>query len=156
MDAQALEPQRVIDADSSRRRERTLIASLLDLDNSVGDGKIGPNISSALAHCPEYWDDPEARIVGVAIRACLKSGRPITLCSVSEYLPKQYRLIINGKQFADGISMELAEYEAFDLLLRYRGKRLSQLLGKAWQQSREHPERAESIKRATIKQLEEF
>lgn len=146
------DPIRIIDTDSSRRRECTLIATLLDL----GGGKIGPNVSSALAHCPQFWDDPLARIVGVAIKACVRVGRPITLCSVSEFLPRDSRHLLGAREFEDGLPMSLAEIEAYDLLLRYRGKRLAAVLGMAWQQAREHPERADVIRRSTIKELEEF
>lgn len=144
---------RIIDATTSARRERCVIASILD---SPGSKPWGPNICTALAYAPNFWDDGVAGKVAAAIGQCVHCGRPVTLPSVSEYLSRVDRVWLTNPSFNEALPLDLAEIEAMDLVRRYHGKRLAAALGKAWSDVKAHPERSREIGRQLKVTLEEF
>lgn len=142
---------RVIDSNTAIMRERLVVASLLD----APDAKPGPSIATALAHAPMWWDDPPSGRLAEAIRKC--GGRAHTVPLVAEYLSKEDQKWLAHPMFnTSAVSMELAEYEAVDLVIRYRGKRLARAIGDAYSDIKNHPEKAQQLARALINTLREF
>lgn len=150
------EQPRLIDIATSRQREVTIVAAILA---DCGQSKLGPNISSALAYCPEYWEDAVARKLACAIKCCIKAGRPISDPSLAEYLaiPDREWLFnpsFNGQR---STTLAIAEHEAFDLLIRYRGKYMTRVVGRAYDQMMKKPELAYDIARQMAENImEEF
>lgn len=145
-------PERIIDSNTAVMRERLVVASLLD----APDAKPGPNIATALAHAPMWWEDAAAGNIAEAIRKC--GGRPHTIPLVAEYLQiVDHRWLFHSAfNNSNALSMELAEHEAFDLLARYRGKRLAAAVSDAYDKITNHPEKAQQLARALINTLKEF
>lgn len=147
-------PERIIDSNTAAIREKLVIASLLDSP----DAKPGPNISTALAHAPTWWEDPVSGRLAEAIRVCGVLGRPHTSPLVAEHLIKADRQWLFHPSFnpANALPIEIAEVEALDLLVSYRGKRLAAAVNDAYDKITTHPEKARELARALINTLKEF
>ena len=144
------EPQRTITPSSTCLRERNLVASIL----SDPGGNIGPNIATALAYCPKHWESPESRAIGYAIKLCLKEGRKPTDVSVSEWLRKEDRDWLFNPCYRHGLPLEIAEVEAKELVIRYHGKAVCELLGDAWQSCRNKPHDSKALVTKLLVELE--
>lgn len=144
---------RVIDSHTSALREACLVASLIDVPRA----KWGRHICTAMSHAPTFWDDPIAGGIAVAILECTRRNRVPTLPLVYEFIDKKYRNWLFNPGYTDSYThLETAEMEAEDLCLRYAGKRLQAVLGKAWNETKAHPERAVEIAKGVISTLKEF
>lgn len=150
------ERNRHASASLSARRERCIVASIL----CAPDAKWGPNISTAIAyatvHC--FWDDATAAHLAQAIGACVHSGRPPTPVTVAEHVEPDMIQWLSHPDFGDkqAIPMALAEVEALTLVKRYLGKRFQVMIGAAWNESRQHPERVRDMAAKLKVKLEEF
>lgn len=145
---------RIIDATTSARRERFVVACLLDRPEE----KPGPNVCTAIAYSPYWWDNPESAHLAEAIGKCWRAQRPVTEPIMAEYLTREWQQWLGHPSFSHGnaLSLEIAEIEAMDLVRRYHGKRLAAALGKAWNDVKAHPERSREIGRQLKVTLEEF
>lgn len=148
------EEPRIIDATTSARRERFVVACLLDRPEE----KPGPNVCTAIAYSPFWWDSPEAGQLASAIAKCWRAQRPVTEPVMAEYLSKQWWTWLGHPSFSHGnaLSLEIAEVEAADLVRRYFGKRVAVLLGDAAHRVRVHPENARMIVSVLKTALGEF
>lgn len=118
--------------------------------------KWGRNVKMALAYAPTFWDDPIAARIAAAIMQCVRIKRSPTTALVHEFLDNRFKTWLTNPSYSSGVSLELAECEAEDLVQRYLGKRLQSVLGKAWTESKDHPETAREIAGRTISALKEF
>lgn len=145
---------RLIDTTTSARRERFIVACILDRPEEHP----GPNVCTAIAYAPFWWDSPEAAHLADAIGKCWRAMRPVTEPSVAEYLGKQWQQWLGHPSFSHGnaLSLEIAELEAMDLVRRYEGKRITNVILEAGHKCRVHPERARTIARDLVVKLGEY
>jgi hypothetical protein len=122
-----------------RLRECKLIASLL----SEPLVQPGPQIRVALAYT-NFWEDPQARQVALAIKQCGVRIPVDTL--VAEYLEAPAILFNKAFQFENSLPLSVAEHElAADLVRYYLAKRLARVLGETLHALKEQPERVKEI-----------
>lgn len=121
--------------------------------------KWGPNICSALAHAPIYWENDVAARIAVAITKCIENP---TKANVALKLMKSGvdHKWLHHPDFAGGwdseTAMSIAEWEAGTLLPRYRSKRLSEVLGRHYTEAFEHPERHAEIAARVVGEMKEW
>lgn len=130
------------------RREEWIVASLL---NERGDW--GPNLCTAIAYAPRWWENPVAGRIAEAIAKCADNP---TKGNVSLKLGPEDAMWLLHPTFMNGLPLDLAEYEALELVKLYHSKRLMDIVGKAYTEAREHPEWATLIARKLRVDLTEF
>ena len=107
--------------------------------------KPGPNMSTALAYAPDYWDSVEAGIVAGGIREATKRGRPTHRKVVEFILNPLYRGWLNHPMFKEGLPLSCIEPEAMKLVRRYHCKRIVATIQKAAEALIDHPEKARQV-----------
>ena len=139
-----------MNTDRISQREEWVVASLLDnLDKPWG-----PNICTAIAH-GDYWQNPVARHIARALEVCCHENP--TLANISRILGPEYAPWLRHPTFYEnGLPLDLAEYEAHDLCVFYRGKRLERIIGDALTKVQEHPEQGKCVAQSLVAALGEF
>ena len=134
--------------DRISQREEWVVASLLDnLDKPWG-----PNLCTALAQT-DYWQNPIALRIARAIH---QSRDNLTKTGISIRIDPADAMWLMHPSFMNGLPLDLAEYEAYDLCVYYRGKRLERLIGEALQKLKDHPEHGKCVAESLRSALEEF
>ncbi len=143
---------RTITPTTTAHRERCVVGSLLQYPGAPW----GPNTSTAIAYAGAFWDDHTAGRLAQALGKCVKAGRPTTGPTVAEYLGAEDQKWLAHPSYNDTLPLDLVEVEARDLVKRYMGKRLVQLLQKAHQEAQDAPEKATTIALELRVKLEDF
>lgn len=127
----------------SREREVSVVATVL----ANPTAKLPPNICTALAYAPEYWDSVEAREVAMGIKDAMEWNRPTHKRVVWGYMRAEYRDWLNHPDFNTDLPlpMDLAEYEATSLVQRYAQKRIVNYIANAYQEVLDRPEKARVV-----------
>ena len=135
--------------DQISRREEWVVASLLD---NLGK-PWGPNVCTALAHAG-YWQNPVARMLASAINL---SRTNLTRANIATRLGhKDSEWLWHPTYYENGLPLDLAEYEAYELCVFYRGKRLERIVGEAWQRIRQHPEQGKIVAQGLVDSLRDY
>lgn len=142
----------IITKSESIRKEAYIVQELLaNLHRTWG-----PNICTALACAPLYWENDVAARIAVAINKSIDNP---TKAHVALNLGVEYKWL-NHPDFKGGwdceTAMFIADFEASTLLPRYRSKRLSEVLGRFYSEAFEHPERHAEIAKQVVGELKEW
>lgn len=136
--------------DRISQREEWVVASLLD----NLDKQFPPYICTILA-LTDYWQNPIAQMMAKAIHDVLPNH--LTKAKIALKLgPDGSRWLHHPTFYENGLPLDVAEYEAHDLCVYYRGKRLERLLGDAWQRVKTNPDAAKVVAQSLRAQLEEY
>jgi len=140
-------------------REQILVASILDDPKA----KWGPNVSTALAYAPDYWESVEAKPIAWAIVQFHVKGKIPDRLEIQAYLNKgaggwfpEVSKFIEHPTFgpSNALPMSCAETVAGELLPGYRDKQIRKTIGEAWEKLQRTPSAAREVA-ATLKyQLE--
>ena len=130
--------------------ECVLVSSVLDEPTA----RFGPNICTALAFGPEYWESPEAQQVVIGINKCVRVGKPPHRVPVGLFMELQYRPWLKHRIFNDGLPLSCMEWEALTLIEHYHKKRIVDMLGKAYLSAFEKPEHARQVASDLVIQLQ--
>lgn len=126
---------------TTTKLEQVLCASVMD-DHTA---KLSPVICTALAYAPEMWESPEAAKVAEGINRAIRKGRPTHRTVVAQMMSPGWNVWLDHPMFNDGLPLSCVEQQANDLLNHYHNKRIVAMLGKAYQQGLENPEKALTI-----------
>lgn len=89
------------------------------LDNPVA--KLPPNICTALAYAPDFWDSVEAREIARGINYAMRKGRPTHRAVVKTFMAEEYRKWLEHPMFVESwLPLGLAEVEARFIVGRVR------------------------------------
>ena len=129
-------------ATESRKLECVLVGSVLENPTA----KLGPNICTALAYAPEYWDSVEAAKVAEGINKCIRDRRP-THPSLVKWgtLDREYRDWVDHPMFKDTLPLSCMEPDAIRLVERYHCKRIVAAIAKAYEKLIDKPELAKEV-----------
>jgi len=127
------------------KKECVVVASVL-----MDDGKPGPNICTALAYAPTYWESPEAGKLAEAIVKVVGRGFRPSATMVKAMLEECYKPWIDHPTFKDGLPLSCAESVAAELLPVYRRRRIAAAIADAYQAVIEHPESTVKVARALV------
>ena len=124
-------------------QERIIIGSVLQ---SPGQ-PLPPTISRVLDFAPDGFNSLEIGSIAAAIRKSRTNGHAPDLVSIGKILSADYVGVLSqlANDASAGLPLALAEIEAGSLIGRMQSKQIESCLGEAWQETREHPERAASI-----------
>ena len=135
--------------DRISQREEWVVASLLDNLHKPW----GPCLAYAVAH-HELWENPIARKLAKAIANSISN---LTMANIARKLGREDSKWLRRSIFYEnGLPLDIAEYEAHDLCVYYRGKRLAALVGDAWTRLGDHPEQGKCIAESLRSALEEY
>lgn len=132
--------------------ECTLVASVFESPLA----KLGPNMCTALAYAPDYWDSVEAGIVAGGVREAMKRRRPTHPKVVEQMLNPLYRAWVNHPMFSQGLPLSCMEVDALRLVANYHDKRIVATIQKAAEVLIDHPEKAREVARELRAKLEEI
>jgi len=127
------------------KKECVIVASVL-----LDDGKPGPNVCTALAYAPTYWESPEAAKLAEAMLRCTRHGWRVTAENVRIMADKEYRPWIDHPTFKDGLPLSCAESVAAELLPVYRRRRIAAAIADAYQAVIEHPESTVNVAKGLV------
>ena len=116
--------------------------------------KLGPNICTALAYAPEYWDSVEAGVVATAINRAIRERRPTHPVVIKGMLVPEYVEWVDHPMFKDALPLSCMEPEALWLVERYHRKRIVNTIATAYQQLIDKPELAKEVGRELVVKLE--
>jgi hypothetical protein len=139
---------RTITPSTTAQRERVVVSSVLD--NSGVEWPV--HVLMAISYAPTYWDDPVAGRIANACMMAYRRSRP----TVAEYLKREDHAWLAHPSFNCGLPFALADIEAKDLALRYKGKRLAELIGTAYSDVQAKPELAKELAMSLKLRLEEW
>ena len=128
-------------ATEARKWECVLVSSCLDNPTA----KLGPNICTALAYAPEFWDSVEARILASGINKAIREGRPTHPTIVRRNVLSAYRDWVDHPMFKDGLPLSCMEPEALLLVERYHNKRIVATIAQAYEKLIDKPELAKEV-----------
>jgi hypothetical protein len=133
-------------------REQILVASILDDPKA----KWGPNVSTALAYAPDYWESVEARDIAQRIVMCHVKGVEPSPGAVKKINGWIHVTWINHPTFSssNSLPMSCAETVAGELLPGYRDKQIRKTIGDAWEKLQRTPEKAKEVAATLKHQLE--
>jgi hypothetical protein len=140
---------RIITKQQASCKEEWVVASLLESPHF----RWPANLCTALACAPLYWENPVAARIAVAI---VKSIANPTKANIAMNLGPRDAQWLRHPSFTNGLPIALAEIEAEDLVAFYRAKRLSDVLGDAYQRAVAKPDRAKEIASKLMEDLEVF
>lgn len=145
-----------ITATEARKLECVLVSSVLENPTA----RFGPNICTALAYAPEYWDSVEARIVAASINAVIRDGRPTHPTVVTKRVIRdsgaQYQHLVDHPMFKDALPLSSMEPEALLLVDRYHNKRIVATIARAYEKLIDKPELAKEVGRELVVKLENY
>ena len=128
-------------ATEARKWECILVSSCLDNPTA----RFGPNICTALAYAPEFWDSVEAGKLAEAINKIIRQGRPTHPMVVRGKLETQYVEWVNHNVFKDALPLSCMEPEALRLVERYHNKRIVATIARAYEKLIDKPELAKEV-----------
>lgn len=109
--------------------------------------KPGPNLCTAIAFAPTYWESPEASKVADGIGKCMRKGWRVTPKNVGRLLEKDYAPWLSHKSFSDrnALPFSVVEHEAYNLVRHYNDKRLIGVVATYYQKMIDKPEAARQL-----------
>lgn len=109
--------------------------------------KPGPNLCTAIAFAPTYWDSPEAAKVAEAIGGCIRRGWRTTPSNVERLLTPEFQAWVEHPVFGEraALPFSCAEVEAYKLLRHYNNKRLISVVASSYQKMIDKPEHAQVL-----------
>ena len=133
-------------------REQILVASILDDPKA----KWGPNVSTALAYAPDYWESVEAAKLAEGIVFCFVKNQNPWPSMVRSKVGWDYVQCFQHPIFgpSNALPMSCAETVAGELLPGYRDKQIRKTIGDAWEKLQRTPERAREVAATLKHQLE--
>jgi hypothetical protein len=127
--------------------ERVVVASIL----AEPKAELPSSIIRVLDFAPEAWTSPECGAIAASIRKVRGKGSLCDAVSIAEHLTNDQVGVLAqiSNESGNALPLALAAIHAEKLLQLMRSRRVVATLGEAWQEAREHPERAESIAERT-------
>jgi len=127
------------------KKECVIVASVL-----LDDGKPGPNVCTALAYAPTYWESPEAaKLAEAIVKVVARRFRP-SAPMVRAAVDPQYCGWIDHPMFRDGLPLSCAESVAAELLPVYRRRRIAAAIADAYQAVVEQPESTVKVAKGLV------
>lgn len=130
--------------------ECVLCSSVLDAPTA----QLGPNVCTALAYAPDYWESVEGAEVAIAINLAIKKGRPTHRAVVSQFMLCESAEWLNHPTFNDGLPLSAMEPEALRLVEHYHKKRIVDMMGKAYSAAHENIDQSAYIAHKLMVELE--
>ena len=127
------------------KKECVVVASVI-----MEDGKLGPNVCSALAYAPTYWESPEASKLAEVIIRVIRRGFKPSAPMIKAITDSEYRPWIDHPMFRDGLPLSCAESVAAELLPMYRRRRIAAAIADAYQAVIEHPESTVKVAKGLV------
>lgn len=143
----------IITKEDCSRKEAYLVQELLaNLHRTWG-----PNICTALACAPLYWENDVAARIAVAINKSIYNPTKANVMLRLGVMDSRWLFHPDFKGGWDSdTAMFIADFEASTLLPRYRSKKLSEVLGRFYSEAFEHPERHAAIAKQVVGELKEW
>jgi len=136
-------------ADASR--PRLVLASLLQ----AAGQELPPTLRRVLQYAPDGFHDAELGAIARAIHKASSNGTVPDLVAIGENLSADhlstFSILANSNE---ALPIALAELEAEALLAEMQSRRVTDTLGEAWQEAREHPAQVNVIARHAIAALQ--
>lgn len=134
------------------RLECVLISSVLENPTA----KFGPNICTALAYAPKFWDSVEAAKVAEGINVAMRNDRPTHPIVVRSYVEPDFQQWMDHPMFKDGLPLSCVEPEAIRLVERYHNKRIVATIANAYEKLIDKPQLAKELGMDLKLKLEDY
>lgn len=132
-------------------RQRIVLCSLLN----AGGSEIPQKLSRLLDFAPNSFDIPHGGIISSVISRYRDGSRcPSSLQILSELNGESLTACRDLANANDCLPLSLAELEAEKLLRDYQQRQVVALLGEAWQEAKQHPDKVQAVARSVARAVD--